>query len=310
MATPTRRARPDAEEEQEEPTRRRRVADDVEEEQEETRPRRRRPWPQDADDDDGEEAAPEEDYEDAPAAPRARRTTRASLDDTEDAPRTRRRPGGSAAPSGPAGRRPGGSRPSGRIASGWGGYNRVKEASSDFEKKFKPTPEGSIAQLLEPEPFAAFARHWLDLADGKRAVICPASLEVGEDEEELPCALCDVGDKPNTPKAYLNVALLSPNSSSELQVWEIGSQISDQLQVIDKGIGRKTSLTDIYILASSSGSGLNTKYSLEPIFAEDLAEFGVKPLTPKQLDKFELYDASLYEVPTERELNKLADEIA
>lgn len=302
----TRRPRPkDDDEELESTPRRRRQMDDEEDEA----PRRRRP----SDDDEEEtprrrraETDEEEDYEDAP---RSRRSSRHSDDDEEERPR--RRPGGSKGPEGRAGRRPGGSKPSGRVASGWGGYNRARAASSDFEKKYKPSPgDGDVIQLQEPGPFAAFARHWVDLEEGKRAFICPRSLEFDEDEELPECPLCDVGDKPKGAKAYINVAVLREGSRPELMVWEIGGSVSDQLQTINKSIGRKTELTDIYLLASSSGSGLNTKYHLEPLFEEDLDEFEVKALTDKQRASFELYDASIYEVPSLKELNRVADEIA
>lgn len=308
MAVASRRRRPEPEEdeEQETPRRRRRPVDD---EEEQAAPRRRRPAP--VDEDEYDDPTDEDDeLEQAPVG--RRRASRRASEEAEEPDRPRRRPGGSRGPSGPAGRRPGGSKPSGRVASGWGGYKKVKDASSDFEKKYKPSADGDVIALLEPEPFAAFARHWLDLSEGKRAFICPASLETeGDDDEDvLECPLCDVGDKPNTPKAYFNVAVLRPGSRPEHAVWEIGSSISDQLQTIDKSIGRKTPLTDVYLLASSSGSGLNTKYLLEPLFEEDLDEFDVKALTDKQLDSFELFTADLYEVPTLKELNKVADEIA
>lgn len=299
-AAARRRPRPDEDEEQEEtPRRSRRVADADEDEA----PRRRRRPEQDSVDPEEDD---QEDYEEAPRG----RQRRAHAEEVEEADRPRRRPGGSRGPSGPAGRRPGGSRTSVRVASGWGGYNKVKAASSDFEKKFKPSSDGDVIAMLEAEPFAAFSRHWVDLPEGKRAFICPASLETEEDSDPPECPLCDVGDKAKGAKAYCNVAVLKPGARPEHMVWEIGGSVSDQLQTIDKSIGRRTQLTDIYLLASSSGSGLQTKYHLEPLFEEDLDEFEVKPLTQKQIEAFELYDASLYEVPGMKELDKIADDIA
>lgn len=302
-AAPPRR-RPREEEEEDPPPRPRRALRD---EEPDAAPRRRRPAP------DEEEDPPDEEPEDYEYAPRGRRAAGPSRD-VEDRPR--RRPGGSRAPAGRAGRapagRPGGPATVGRLASGWGSYQKIRAASSDFETKYKPSTDGDVVQLLQGEPFAAFARHWVEVDGGKRAVICPASLEVDEDDDPPQCPLCDVGDKPNPPKAYLNVAVLRPPAAGrpENAVWEIGGSISDQLQTIDKGIGRKTSLVDIFLLASSSGTGLNTKYLLEPLFEEDLAEFGVKPLTDKQIAGFDLYGPDLYEVPSFRELDKLADEIS
>lgn len=296
MPAPTRRrARP--EEVEDETPRRRRPADD------DMVPRRRRPPPEPPADE-----GDEEDFADSPPARRA--APRAADRDEEEEERPRRRPGGPRGPAGSAGRRPGGSRPKGRVASGWGGYNKVKAASGDFETKFKPSKDGDVIALLEGEPFAAFARHWVDLEEGKRAFICPASLEVDEDDDAPECPLCDVGDKANGAKAYLNVAILHPGEKPEHAVWEFGGTVSEQLQTIDKSIGRRSQLTDIFILASSSGSGLNTKYKLEPLFEEDLEEFEVKPLTDKQRNAFELYDAELYEVVSLTELNKIADQIA
>lgn len=296
VAARRRRPEPDEEEEEQSPHRRSRMSD----EEDAAPARRRRPAQEDAED--------EPDEEEFEEAPRARRTSPAR--DTEEEDRPRRRPGGPRAPSGGPGRRGTTTRTAGRVASGWGGYNKVKAEGAEFEEKYKPSSDGDVIQLLEEEPFAAFARHWVDLPEGKRAFICPASLEVDEDDDPLECPLCDVGDKPNNAKAYINVATLKRSGRPEHAVWEFGGSVSDQLQVIDKGIGRKTALNDIYILASSSGSGLKTKYQLEPLFEEDLAEFEVKPLTEKQLNSFTLYDASLYEVPTFKELDKVADQIA
>ncbi|MFH9606835.1 hypothetical protein, partial [Streptomyces sp. NPDC017448] len=197
-----------------------------------------------------------------------------------------------------------------RAPRGWAGYEKTKAKASDFEQKYKPSSTPSVVCLLEEDgPFASFARHWVELEEGKRAFICPASLATEEDEDELECPLCDIGDKPNSPKAYLNVAVLEEGSKPRVAVWEIGPAISDQLQMINKSIGKRTSLTEVYIEASSKGSNLNTKYFLEPLFEDDLGELGLKPLTDSQRDSFQLYDDSIYQVPSTRELAKIADNL-
>jgi hypothetical protein len=206
------------------------------------------------------------------------------------------------------------------VASGWGAFERSRAASSDFEKKFKPSSELQVVTLLETGPFISFGRHWVELEEGKRAFVCPDSVQyVDEDgnpvDVDPQCPLCDIGHKMNAPKAYLNVAVLKPGKP-ELAVWEIGPQVSEQLQMIDKSIGRRTPITDIYILATATGSGLNTKYHLEPLFEDDLRDLArdedlpLKPLTDKERDSFELYDESLYPIPSLTELDRIADEIA
>lgn len=308
--TPRRRRRPVDDDEDDQPRRRRRPAAEEDDEEEETPRRRRRPEPED--DDDDVEAAPRsrrrkpaDDEDDEDETPRRRRSNTRD-DDEEDRPR-RRRPSRDEDDE-PRGRR---GRSSGRrMARGWGGYNKVKSATSDFEKKFKPSSEAQVIALLEPEPFAAFARHWIDLDEGKRAFICLASLEPEDDEDDVVCPLCDVGDKPNGAKAYLNVAVLQEQGKPSHEVWEIGPKISEMLEMIDKSIGKRTKLTDIYIEVSSKGTGLNTKYFLEPVFEEDLDELDLKPLTDKQRDAIELHDDSIYPIPSERELDKIADQIA
>jgi hypothetical protein len=304
----------DEELEETQPRRRRRPADDDDDEE---RPRGRRQAPEDDEEDEDVEDAPRgrrsrvQEDEEADERPRSRRRSRVQEDEEEDAPRRRRGTGGRVESKR-------------RIASGWGAYERSRAASSDFETKFKPNGEIQVIALLEPEPFHSFARHWVDLKDGantvKRAFVCPASVqyidEEGEPVDPPECPLCDVGHKPNSPKAYLNVAVLG-SGKPVLAVWEIGPQVSEQLQMIDKSIGRRTSLTDIYLLATATGSGLNTKYHLEPLMDEedvlDLAEeerITLKPLTDAQRNGFELYDDSLYPVPSMKELDQIADQIA
>jgi hypothetical protein len=293
MAAATRRRRPEPEpDEDETPRRRRRVAED----EEETKPRRRRPEP---------EPDEEDDDEDVEEAPRARRRTSRN-DDEEERP-ARRRPAGRTGTgrSGRADRAPGR-----RMARGWDGYQKVKAASSDFETKFKPSSEAQVVALLEAEPFAVFGRHWVDLDEGKRAYMCLGSLEADEEADDSGCPLCDVGHKPNGAKAYLNVAVLREGEKPSHEVWEIGPKISEMLEMIDKSIGRKTALTDIYIEVSTKGTGLNTKYFLEPLFEEDLEDLDLKPLSDKQRDAFELYDDEIYPIPSYKELDKIADEIA
>lgn len=309
MPAATRRRRPledDEELEETQPRRRRRPTDEDEDE----RPRkRRRPEPEEDEEDEHED-------EDVEEAPRGRRTRAQQNDDGDEedaAPRRNRR--------GPVGRSSGrAERNNRRVASGWGAYERTRAASSDFETKFKPSGELQVVALLEEGPFHSFARHWVELKEGKRAFICPASVQYIDEngqpvEDDAECPLCDVGHKVNSPKAYLNVAILG-QGKPQLAVWEIGPKVSEQLQMIDKSIGRRTSLTEIYILATASGSGLNTKYALEPLFEDDLLDLAeeedlpLKPLTAKQRDSFELYDDTLYPVPTLKELNQVADEIA
>lgn len=298
MAAATRRRRPvdDDMGEEETPRRRRRPAA---EDEEDDKPRRRRlPEPDDDEDEDVEDA------------PRSRRRNRAAEDEDEQPRRRRRKASRDDDEEDDEPRRGRGKASGRRMARGWGGYEKVKSASSDFEKKFKATSEAQVIALLEPEPFAAFARHWVELDEGKRAYMCLASLEPEDEDDEVICPLCDVGDKPNGAKAYLNVAVLKEDGKPSHEVWEIGPKISEMLEMIDKSIGRRTKLTDVYIEVSSKGTGLNTKYFLEPLFEDDLDELDLKPLTDKQRNAVELYDESLYPIPTERELDKIADQIA
>lgn len=284
-------------------TRRRRPAADADEYEEETPRRRRRPEPEDTDEDVEEaprrrRAKPQDDEEEE-EKPRRRRASR-DYDDDEDGGDEDGRPR----------RRREAARPGRRVARGWDGYEETRAKSSDFEDKYKPTSKASVVALLEEDgPFASFARHWVDLEGGKRAFICPASLDYADDEDKPECPLCDIGDKPNAPKAYLNVAIMAPGRKPKVAVWEIGPAISDQLQIIDKSLGRKTSLTDVYIEASSKGTGINTKYFLEPLFEDDLNDLGIKPLTDEQRDSLELYDESIYQIPTVKELDRVADEL-
>lgn len=320
MPTGTRRRRPVVDDEDVEtaaPRRRRPAPDD----EPEARPKRRsRPEPEDeADDiDDGTDDGEDEDVEEAPRS--RRRSVRKGPredDDADDEPQPRRRRAGSS--EGRSGRRGSSTSSSRRVASGWGAYERSRAANSDFETKFKPSSELQVVALLEDEPFHTFARHWVELDEGKRAFICPASIQYVDEQGELiddddasACPLCDVGDKANAPKAYLNVAVLKAGKP-EHAVWEIGPKVSEQLQVIDKSIGRRTKISEIYILATATGSGLNTKYHLEPLFEDDLREMAededlpLKPVTEKQRAAIELYDESLYPVPTYKELDKIAD---
>lgn len=319
MPAGTRRRRPEVDDEDVEtpaPRRRRPAPDD----EPEARPKRRsRPEPEEDpdeydDDTESDEGDDEDDVEEAPRSRRRSARRAARDDDADDEPQPRRRRAGSS-----EGRRGSATSSSRRVASGWGAYERSRAANSDFETKFKPSSELQVVALLEDEPFHTFARHWVDLEEGKRAFICPTSIqyvdeqgELIDDDDKPACPLCEIGDKANTPKAYLNVAVLKAGKP-EHAVWEIGPKVSEQLQVIDKSIGRRTKISEIYILATATGSGLNIKYHLEPLFEEDLREMAededlpLKPLTEKQRSAIELYDESLYPVPSYKELDKIAD---
>lgn len=268
---------------------------------EEEEPKARR-YLDDEEDDYEEEDDEEDDYEEE-RRPRKRKSSKRSRardeedededddeeededdDDEDDEPRSRKKSRGKNDP----------------VSSGWDGYKRAREASSDFPDELKVDEEAMLIKLLEDSPFATWNQHWIDELQGKKSFTC-----LQED-----CPLCDIGDKPRAMAAF-NVVLMSEGKPSVL-VWKVGPMVAGQLKNLNKD--KKTGpLTKFYWSVSKTTGKGKTTYNIIPVKERDLEEdWEVEPLTPKEIKRHRKssYDNDAVDRQTRKELKRIASQVA
>lgn len=188
---------------------------------------------------------------------------------------------------------------------GWGGYRQTADSvKSDFADNLKIIDNTDmLIKILDQEPVAAYAEHWLTIKDGKdekrRSYVC-----LGDD-----CPMCNkLGDRASV-KVCFNVVDLDLNPP-EVKLWTAGTQVGDILEKFAEN--PKTSplnRDDLYwtILRTKKNDRYTT--SIRPVKARDLDEdFEIDPLTPEELDELEdsMFAADqIYTVKTKAELNKV-----
>jgi hypothetical protein len=239
---------------------------------------------------------PAEDVDDE--APVTRTPVVEDDEEEEEAPAPRR-PGGNK-PGKPAGKKP-------NVRSGWTGSEQVIDSTSSFAQAFKLDETAQIIAFLEEKPYAGYARHWIERANtdakgkkGKtnRPYTCLTSVGMGE------CPVCDVGDKPQAVSSF-NIALIGDDGVPTLKSWDAGAKLFRLFKQYhnDPKVGP---LTKGFYLVSRSGSGGSTNYQVNPVRRTSLMEdYNVEPPTQEELD-----DVEVVSIPTRKEMNEIAAELA
>lgn len=280
-----RRSRDDDDEaDNEEPPRRGRRSRDEPDEDEAPKSRRRARDESDEYDKDADD--------DRPA--RSSRSSR-SKDDEDEAPRRGR---GSRAEASPAGRSGG---------RGWKAFREKRETTtSDYVKNFKYPDEETLTKILDEEPFAVYTEHWLDELSGKKSFGCLSDL--GEK-----CPLCSIGDKPKV-YAFFNLLDLSNPDNPVVKPWRVAPTTMDQLEKYAES--NKTSplnRDDLYWSVHKSGGGKagRVQIHIHPVKERDLLDdWDTDPLTPEELDEFELFtEKDVTEYSSRKDLQEIADDL-
>lgn len=195
-----------------------------------------------------------------------------------------------------------------KVGRGWGASRRAIESTSSFAQNFKPVKEIQIVKFLEAEPYAAYARHWLErMIDGRkqlRTYLCLDSLGA-------PCPICDgLGDRPQAVSAF-NVALIDDDGTVTRKSWDVGVKLLRQIQNAheDSKLGP---LTRPFFAVSKSGTGPTSSVALNPILRASLLteDYGVVAPDEAELAALELYDESIIEIPKRSQLEEIVDELS
>jgi hypothetical protein len=186
---------------------------------------------------------------------------------------------------------------------GWGGYRQTADSvKSDFADNLKIIDNTDmLIKILDEEPVASYAEHWLTIKDGKeekrRSFVC-----LGDD-----CPLCNkLGDRASV-KVCFNVADMDVNPP-EVKLWTAGTQVGDILEKFAEN--PKTSplnRDDIYWTITRTKKNERYTTSVRPVKARDLEEdFDMEPLTEEELDELEgnlFTPEQIYSPKTKAELN-------
>ena len=195
------------------------------------------------------------------------------------------------------------------IRGGWGASQETIDSTSNYAQTFRPNKDTQIIRFLEPKPYAAFRRHWIDRPGvGKRAYTCLRS--VGRE-----CPLCDVGDKPGAVTAF-NVALLADDGEPSLKSWECAVKLTGVVKTYsnDPKIGPLTR-PGLYFAVQKSDTQQRqqSQTNVNPVRGRDLKEdYDLEPLTDAQVAKLldRAYTADIVEVPPIATMEAVAAEFA
>ncbi|MFD9947223.1 hypothetical protein ACFWYW_24055 [Nonomuraea sp. NPDC059023] len=210
-----------------------------------------------------------------------RRTTTEQTTEPEEKEASQRRHPASRPAGRTDSRRPAG-RTSAGASGGWDALRNQAKASAGFADTFKVGSDEIVFKFAQTEPFAVFAWHWLEQAQGKKGFVCHA-----ED-----CPLCEqLGDSPRTQVLFNVIEMPYRDSNGndvgepEMKIWACGVRLAEKIRTLSQNT--KTSpidRDDLYWSVSRSGKGTKTEYNLVPIKERDLvAEWAVTPLAEEDL---------------------------
>lgn len=186
------------------------------------------------------------------------------------------------------------------VVSGWSSDRTVTVNRGDRPTAFK-VPEDNeeiLLAFLQPQPFASFFQHWVKTEQGRRPWTC-----IGKG-----CPVCAVGDRPK-PQDWFNV--IEMGEEPVLKVWYCSADPAKAIKA--RADNKRTSPINkpgLYFAASKkkASNGFN-EYTVDPVKADELSDWGVEALTDAQLTEFEAkaYGPDLVKVPTKADLQEVVD---
>lgn len=192
------------------------------------------------------------------------------------------------------------------LKGGWGASQQIIDSTSSWAQSFRPEEKSQVIAFLEPSPYVAFRRHWIESIDeekGKtnRPYVCYQT--VGKE-----CPLCKAGDKPQAVSCF-NVALVDENGDVALKSWDVGARLYSVLKAYsnDPKIGP---LPKGFFLVSRTGTKSTTQYNVTPVKASALAEdYDVQVPSRETLDRLTRYTADIVKLTPLSKMKDLADEL-
>jgi hypothetical protein len=191
------------------------------------------------------------------------------------------------------------------LRSGWGGSKAIMDSTSAWAQNFRPEEDSQIIAFAQDEPYVGYRRHWVDrqTKDGKstRSYVCLQT--VGKE-----CPLCEAGIRPQAVSAF-NIFLLDTKGDVSLKSWDVGARLFGVLKAYanDPKIGP---LTKGFFLVNKSGQKQSTQYNVNPIKRTALEEDYNTPVPDEvTLKQLKLYDKSILQIPTVKEMREIADEM-
>ena len=196
------------------------------------------------------------------------------------------------------------SAPGSGIRAGWSSARQQADAVSGFTQVLKPTANYQIIKFLEDQPYASYARHWIESAGPRgtqrRPYTCLASIGLGRE-----CPLCAVGHRA-TPTTSFNVAVMGDDGEPVLKSWDVGVKLLNAIEAWhnDPRVGPLTK--DFYAVNKPQGGNV-TGFPVPASVA--LENYGVAAPDPARLAALGLYTADDVQMPTVQELREIAAEI-
>jgi hypothetical protein len=179
------------------------------------------------------------------------------------------------------------------------------DSTSSWAQNFKPEEASQIIGFAEDEPYVGYRRHWVDrmTKDGKstRSYVCLQTVK-------KTCPLCEAGVRPQAVSEF-NVYLLESNGDVSLKSWPVGARVFGVLKAYanDPKIGP---LSKGFFLVNKSGQKQTTQYNVNPIKRTALEEDYNTPVPDEAtLKRFKLYDKSILQIPSVKEMQEIADEM-
>lgn len=193
-----------------------------------------------------------------------------------------------------------------KIRRGWSAGEQVIDMNSSYAKSFRPGKTTEIIKFLENEPYASYARHWVDrYSNGKKQTRTYTCLEsIGE-----ACPLCEVlAEKPQSVSSF-NVAVIGDDGIPVLRSWDVGVKIFKTLKAYneDPKVGP---LTSGYFAVIKTGEKQQAQTNITPVRTSLLADsYGIHPVSDADLAALGKHDDSIVEVLSKGKLQALADEL-
>lgn len=192
------------------------------------------------------------------------------------------------------------------IHSGWTAGQKVMDSASGFAQILKLDSSIQIIKFLEDQPYANYRRHWVDRmgpqGPTKRAYTCLET--VGKT-----CPMCGIGDRPQAVSAF-NVALIGDDGQVLLKTWDVGAKLFNVLLAYsrDPKIGP---LSKGFFAVNRTGAKQNTQYNVIPVRESSLRDdYEIDPPSPADLAAAGRYDASIIPIPKKTDLEEIAQEIS
>lgn len=151
---------------------------------------------------------------------------------------------------------------------GWDAAEEVQKKVKTLGDFFQFSEEPALIAFVEGAPIDSYLVHWVDTKDGRRSFRCL------DGEDDIECALCEIGDNPSAKFAFwvVEFTFKGDDINYDARIMEVGTKLKNTLKDMDADVRKGGPLEGSFYSAHRTGKKQTTQYHISRVKDRDLLE--------------------------------------